>query len=314
MRAGNWEVRYREKVGSMRQRISRSRNWCGRLVFDSPLPESQDVGIGGRPLISVFSMLKLLSWQMLQRVGEAFLGVGGRVGCTKWWSWTGRISRRSGHASEAALWERPPRWSKRKYFNNHWMDSLSLKIHNLPPAAKCFLWHGCRLLVSYSDSSEDWYQLTCTFHLQLFQSVSESCTSVLQTNNGALIPYANCWWRKDDGNLSVDGLNKGNFIRLDSVSSHLLSELPTSTNFPAKVSDRRCNVSCLWRFNGFCVFTCRGAERKRELHVLLKVLLDTPHPTSPCTINFIFGVLSRGSLAKQHDRKTVQNPEAQGGN
>ena len=53
---------------------------------------------------------------------------------------------------------------------------------------------------------------------------------------------------------------------------------------------------------------------KRELHVLLKVLLDTPHPTSPCTINFIFGVLSRGSLAKQHDRKTVQNPEAQGGN
>ncbi len=63
-----------------------------------------------------------------------------------------------------------------------------------------------------------------------------------------------------------------------------------------------------------CVFTCRGAERKRELHVLLKVLLDTPHPTSPCTINFIFGVLSRGSLAKQHDRKTVQNPEAQGGN
>lgn len=70
--------------------------------------------------------------------------------------------------------------------------------------------------------------------------------------------------------------------------------------------------------DGLIVSVCSDAgerrEAERELHVLLKVLLDTPHPTSPCTINFIFGVLSRGSLAKQHDRKTVQNPEAQGGN
>lgn len=48
--------------------------------------------------------------------------------------------------------------------------------------------------------------------------------------------------------------------------------------------------------------------------MLLKVLSDTPLPTSPCTINFIFGVLSRGRLAKQYDRKTAQRLEALGGN
>lgn len=98
------------------------------------------------------------------------------------------------------------------------------------------------------------------------------------------------------------------------LSLHISLRTSHSQRLPNKVSDHWRNVSCFWRFDCFCVFTCRGAERKRELHVLLKVLLDTPHPTSPCTINFIFGVLSRGSLAKQHDRKTVQNPEAQGGN
>lgn len=98
------------------------------------------------------------------------------------------------------------------------------------------------------------------------------------------------------------------------LSLRISLRTPHFQKLPNKVSDHWCNVSCFWRFDCYCVFTCRGAKRKRELHVLLKVFLDTPHPTSPCTINFIFGVLSRGSLAKQHDRKTVQNPEAQVGN
>lgn len=48
--------------------------------------------------------------------------------------------------------------------------------------------------------------------------------------------------------------------------------------------------------------------------MLLKVLSDTPLPTSPCTINFIFGILSRGRPAKQHDREAAQKPAALGGN
>lgn len=60
--------------------------------------------------------------------------------------------------------------------------------------------------------------------------------------------------------------------------------------------------------------TEREKDRERASCVAQGPFRDTLHPTSPCTINFIFGVLSRGSLAKQHDRETAQRPEAQGGN
>lgn len=78
------------------------------------------------------------------------------------------------------------------------------------------------------------------------------------------------------------------------------SELPTSRKLPNEVRVHGCDVSP--RCDRVHVFTRREAERKGELHVLLKVLSDTPLLTSPCTINFIFGVLSRGRPAKQHDR------------
>lgn len=47
---------------------------------------------------------------------------------------------------------------------------------------------------------------------------------------------------------------------------------------------------------------------------MLKVLSDPPpFPTSPCTINFIFGVLSRGRRARRDDRKRApEAPEAPG--
>lgn len=69
-------------------------------------------------------------------------------------------------------------------------------------------------------------------------------------------------------------------------------------------------MSCFWRFHCMCVCVFPHAEERAywKRRSFLCCSRSSPLPTSPCTINFIFGVLSRGSLAKAAWQKNGPKP------